>query len=80
LADPWGNNRVPAWTEKSVPQYGCSQVLEVGDPLVGKSLVIKGQPYQDEAYLSYFARQKPSRAWAGRYSWFGNFKTYSSHC
>lgn len=80
LADPYVDNVVPKWTEPSNPQYGCSDALEVGDPLVGKVLVVAKQPYQDEAYLSFFARQKPSIAWLGRYSWFNNFKTYSKGC
>ena len=80
LANPYLVNEVPAWTEPSNPQYGCSTELEVGDPLVGKVLSVAKQIYQDEAYLSFFARQKPSTAWRGRYSWFGNFKTYSRSC
>jgi hypothetical protein len=80
LANPYLTNEVPEWTEASNPQYGCSDELEVGDPLVGKVLRVNKQVYQDEAYLSYFAREKPSRAWAGRYTWFNSFKTYSSRC
>jgi hypothetical protein len=80
LANPYLGNEAPAWTEPSNPQYGCSSELEVGDPLVGKVLTVAKQIYQDEAYLSFFARQKPSTAWRGRYSWFGNFKTYSRSC
>jgi hypothetical protein len=80
LANPYLTNQAPRWTEKSNPQYGCSSDLEVGDPLVGKVLKVGPQIYQDEAYLSYFARQKPSIAWKGRYSWFNNFKTYSRGC
>jgi len=80
LANPYLENEVPAWTEPSNPQYGCSSELEVGDPLVGKVLTVAKQIYQDEAYLSFFARQKPSTAWRGRYSWFGNFTTYSRSC
>jgi hypothetical protein len=80
LANPYVANEAPAWTEPSNPQYGCSSELEVGDPLVGKVLTVAKQIYQDEAYLSFFARQKPSTAWLGRYSWFGTFKTYSRGC
>jgi hypothetical protein len=80
LANPYVQNQTPAWTEPSNPQYGCSTELEVGDPLVGKVLVVAKQVYQDEAYLAFFARQKPSKAWLGRYSWFGTFKTASRSC
>ena len=80
LANPYVTNEVPEWTEKTNPQYGCSDELEVGDPLVGKVLRVNKQAYQDEAYLSYFARQKPSTAWLGRYTWFNTFKTHSHGC
>ena len=30
LTDPLLTNAVPAWTEPSVPQYGCSTLLEAG--------------------------------------------------
>jgi hypothetical protein len=80
LANPYLINEAPRWTEPSNPQYGCSSELEVGDPLVGKVLTVAKQVYQDEAYLSFFARQKPSTAWLGRYSWFNTFKTYSRGC
>jgi hypothetical protein len=80
LANPYLENETPAWTEPSNPQYGCSSELEVGDPLVGTVLTVAKQIYQDEAYLAFFARQRPSTAWRGRYSWFGTFTTYSRRC
>ena len=80
LADPLLDNVVPRWTERSNPQYGCSTALEVGDPLVGRVLVIGKQLYQDEAYLAFFSREKPSTAWGHRYSWFGTFRSPSRSC
>lgn len=37
LNDPFDNNVVPAWSVPFEPQYGCSNTLETGDPLVGFS-------------------------------------------
>ena len=80
LTDPLETNRAPRWTEPSVPQYGCSTALEVGDPLIGHILAVAGAVYQDEAYLAYFSRVKPSTSWNTRYTWFGSFTRYSRGC
>lgn len=37
LNDPFVNNVVPDWSVPFEPQYGCSNALETGDPLVGFS-------------------------------------------
>lgn len=42
LNDPFGSNIVPAWSSPLAPQYGCSNVLEVGDPLVGVEFIVNG--------------------------------------
>jgi hypothetical protein len=80
LTDPLLTNSVPAWKEPSVPQYGCSTLLEVGDPLVGHNVAVAGSVYQDEAYLPYFSRSAPSTTWNRRYTWFGTFRTSSRGC
>jgi hypothetical protein len=80
LTDPLVNNTVPRWTEPEVPQYGCSSLLEVGDPLVGKNVAVGSQVYQDEAYLGFFSRQKSSTSWNKRYSWFANLEKSSRGC
>jgi hypothetical protein len=33
--DPFGNNTVEPWLTPTAPQYGCTSVLETGDPVVG---------------------------------------------
>jgi hypothetical protein len=78
--DPFVNNIVPNWTVANEPQYGCSNVLEVGDPLVGTVWKVGGLNFQDEAFLSWFARQKPSIGYGGAYSFRGTFHTYSAPC
>lgn len=78
LADPSGTNPTPAWGHiGQVP--GCQDNLEPGDPLSGTSFkkALGGRIFhiQDEAFTSWFYRQKPSTAIAGRYSYNGTFKT-----
>jgi hypothetical protein len=80
INDPFANDHVPAWSVPSEPQYGCSRMFEVGDPLVKHVFLINGLHYQDEANFSWFARQKHSIARGGRYSYRGTFKTFSPHC
>lgn len=63
LNDPYTNNQVPGWESPLAPQYGCSDWFETGDPLVGHSFTVPGNPsandggawhLQDEAFLSWF--------------------------
>ena len=80
---PFTNNKVPSWMVPSQPQYGCSNALETGDPLVGVVFTVHGfsnSHLQDEAFFSWFARQSPSIAINGLYTYLGTFKTYSPHC
>ncbi|MGH3159366.1 MAG: hypothetical protein ACRDNF_22720 [Streptosporangiaceae bacterium] len=81
LNDPFVNDKVPSWTVPGEPQYGCSDLFEVGDPLVGHVFSIGGLNYQDETDFSWFARQSPSIAYQGRYDYLGTvFTTYSPTC
>jgi hypothetical protein len=80
MSDPFGDNIVPAWQSPLAPQYGCSNVLEVGDPLVGVAFNVNGYHPQDEAFLSWFARQTPSIGLLGRYSYLGTFTSPSPSC
>ena len=71
--DPFINNVVPPWTTPSAGQYGCTTLLETGDPIVGFSIPIAGYDGflfhpQDEALLQWFARTSPSNAIHGAYS------------
>ncbi len=77
--DPFGNNYVRPWQTPDEPQYGCSSVLEVGDPLVHKNFNINGHFFQDEAYIWWFARAT-SQSLKGQYSYLGNFKTVAPDC
>ena len=86
LNDPFDGNSTPPWSftlPPLVPQ-ACSNALEVGDPLeLAQFPVTLGATtyhFQDEAFLSWFARQTPSIGYFGRYSFTGTFTSYSTPC
>ena len=72
-ADPFANNIVQPWYSPVAMQYGCNNMLEIGDPLVGFGFT-KGSnsfdqtnPYtdgafhpQDEVFLPWFMRTSPN--------------------
>ena len=72
--DPFTNNSVEPWLTPTAPQYGCSSLLETGDPVVGIGVLLGHNPYfqtaganadgawhpEDEAFLPWFARQDPN--------------------
>ena len=76
MNDPFINNSVPPWETPSAPQYGCSGTLETGDPLVGfahnmtdpKNPSMVYHP-QNQALLQWFARESPSSAIGGQYTY-----------
>jgi hypothetical protein len=76
--DPFVGNQVPPW--ETPPSYPCNDVLEVGDPLVGVSFVVDGYHLQDEAFLSWFAREVPSTAMGGMYSLLGTLTAPAPVC
>ena len=80
MNDPFGSNVVPTWESVLAPQYGCSNALETGDPLVGVAFDVNGYHPQDEAFLSWFAHQTPSIGYRGRYSFLGSFTSPSTLC
>ncbi|MEO6892357.1 MAG: hypothetical protein ABI456_21840 [Ktedonobacteraceae bacterium] len=83
LNDPFTNNTVPNWISPIAQQYGCNNFLEVGDPLVGVVFTVTGfssSHLQDEAFFSWFARQSPSIAINGKYTYLGTFTHLSKVC
>ena len=78
--DPFEINRSPAWFSPIAPWYGCNDWLEVGDPLVSAERMVNGFNLQDEAFLSWFAHDVPSRGINGRYTMFDTFKEPSTLC
>ena len=81
--DPFTNNTVPNWISPIAPQYGCNNLLEVGDPLVGVVFTVTGfssDHLQDIAFFNWFARQSPSTAINKLYTYLGTFKGLSQMC
>jgi hypothetical protein len=83
--DPFTNNVVDPWLTPTAPQYGCSNLLETGDPVVGygfKITMSNGITYhpEDEVHFSWFARQTPSIAEQGYYTYLNNFAQPAQGC
>lgn len=84
LDDPFVNNAVQPWKVSSAPQYGCTGVLEVGDPVVGVWFGMNGNPDtraynqwhpEDEVFAQWFGRGgvEPvlGSSWDGRFTFMG---------
>jgi hypothetical protein len=83
--DPFINNVVDPWLTPTAPSYGCSADLETGDPIVGygfKVAMPNGVTYhpEDEVHYSWFARESPSRAAGGYYTYLNNFADRAKGC
>lgn len=79
-SDPFVDNVVPTWSVPGAPQYGCSNGLEVGDPLVGVTFTVNGYHLQDEAFFSWFAKQVPSVGINGQFTYLGTFSGPTPTC
>jgi hypothetical protein len=83
--DPFVNNKVDPWLTPTAPQYGCTGILETGDPVVGYGFKVpmpNGITYhpEDEVHFSWFARQAPSEAEQGYYTYLNNFADVAHGC
>ncbi|HET8603970.1 MAG TPA: hypothetical protein VFM09_08590 [Marmoricola sp.] len=70
--DPFVNNTVNPWLTPTAPQYGCTGILETGDPVVGIGFTMPGNKYdtgkyadgyyhpEDEVFLPWFSREAPN--------------------
>jgi hypothetical protein len=47
--DPFVNNTVEPWVTPTAPQYGCTGVLETGDPVVGIGFAIGSNTFEQGA-------------------------------
>jgi hypothetical protein len=85
MADPFLGNVVVPWSSPLAPQYGCTDVLETGDPVFGYGWSLRmpnGITYhpEDEAYFSWFAHESPSRGFGGRYTYLNTFTSPAPGC
>jgi hypothetical protein len=80
---------VNPWLTPTAPQYGCTSFLETGDPVVGYWFALSGNPQngasgkwhpEDEVHFSWFARESPSKAYGGRYTYMGTFTEPANGC
>jgi hypothetical protein len=87
--DPFINNYVQPWLTPTAPQYGCTALMETGDPVVGYWFPLRDNPQagangvwhpEDEVYFSWFARQSPSIAYNGLYTYMGTFTSPAQGC
>lgn len=83
--DPFVNNAINPWLTPTAPQYGCTGSLETGDPVVGygfKITMSNGITYhpEDETQYSWFARENPSRAESGYFTYLNNFPQIAHGC
>jgi len=91
LDDPFTNNAVQPWRTPTAPQYGCTSLLEVGDPVVGVWFGLPGNSYatdensqgmwhpEDEVFAQWFGRGgiEPvlGPSWDGRLTFMGPLTT-----
>jgi|SRR5581483_3535642 len=83
MNDPLLGNFVPPWGGIGI-EPGCSNVLEVGDPLSANIFPIGTSSFtyhiQELAYFSWFSRNSPSLAVNGMYSTLGSFAGPAPPC
>jgi hypothetical protein len=65
LDDPFTNNAVQPWLTPTAPQYGCTRLLEVGDPVVGVWFPLAGNP-DVTAYNQWHPEDEVFAQWFGR--------------
>jgi hypothetical protein len=81
--DPFVNNVIQPWLTPTAPQYGCTPVLEVGDPVVGIWFPLSGNPDvnsvpsgdwhpEDAVFWPWFLRHSPSSSFDGHYTFMGS--------
>jgi hypothetical protein len=68
LDDPFVNNAVQPWLTPTAPQYGCTPVLETGDPVVGVWFPLAGNTTADgyDYYGEYHPEDEVFAQWFGR--------------
>jgi hypothetical protein len=70
LDDPYVNNAVQPWLTPTAPQYGCTGVLETGDPVVGVWFPYPGNNAAATTGTTYYGQYHPedevNAQWFGR--------------
>jgi hypothetical protein len=87
LDDPFDRNAVQPWQTPTASAYGCTPLLETGDPLVGVWFPLAGSPDpspyagglwhpEDEVFWPRFLRQPSSPAYGGNDTFMGPLNPY----
>jgi hypothetical protein len=81
--DPFVRSFVPSWGE--VGQVSdCDFALETGDPVTGTAFEVKMNGFnyhpEDLVFLSWFARETPSKAAGGQYTFLNSFPQVQGIC
>lgn len=71
------DNLVPPWRTGEI---GCYSYFEVADALDALPVRVEGYSLADVAFLSWFARQRPSNGIAGRYDYLGTLHAPPQSC
>jgi hypothetical protein len=70
LDDPYVNNAVQPWVTPTAPQYGCTRLLETGDPVVGVWFPLSGNNEGATDGYNYYGQYHPEdevfAQWFGR--------------
>ena len=61
--DPFVNNWVDPWLTPTAPQYGCTSILETGDPVVGIGVNIAGNKFPADALVDGSANKWDDGTW-----------------
>jgi hypothetical protein len=68
--DPYVNNAVKPWSTPTAPQYGCTNVLETGDPVVGAWFALNGNNEGATDGYNYYGQYHPEDEVFAQ--WFGH--------
>jgi hypothetical protein len=79
LDDPFVNNAVKPWLTPTAPQYGCTDVLETGDPVVGVWYPLSGNSTGRADGYNYYGQYHPEEEVFGQWFAHGGLEAAGYH-
>jgi hypothetical protein len=79
LDDPFVNNVVKPWLTPTAPQYGCTNVLETGDPVVGVWYPLSGNSTGSADGYNYYGQYHPEEEVFGQWYAHGGMEAAGYH-
>jgi hypothetical protein len=79
LDDPFVNNAVTPWLTPTAPQYGCTPVLETGDPVVGVWFPLAGNKTGAQDGYQYYGQYHPEEEVFGQWYAHGAMEALGLH-